>query len=146
MRAPVVGACAADHRVGVGARRLSRARTTGARARRALPADQQRAPVRFEVASEGAGALRLYVEQRGISLTAIASGLVPGTAVTARSPIERFGVVTFLAPAQVSRPVAVSIRSRDSPEIRGEVCFSADRISPATSNACGPSEHLQTRA
>ena len=92
------------------------------------------APVRFEVRRRRRWGPRLYVEQRCISLTAIASGLVPGTAVTAHSPIERFGVVTS-APAQVSRPVAVTISSRDSPEILGEVCFSAERMSLATRNA-----------
>jgi CHAT domain-containing protein len=80
------------------------------------------APLTLQVRSPQAGTLRVMVEQRGIvTVTHVAEHA--GT-----SPIGRFGVATFVTDAAKDQPVAIAIRSRDSPDIAGEVCVSADRL------------------
>jgi CHAT domain-containing protein len=89
------------------------------------------APVRFDVTPPKAGTLRIYIEQRGVSLVAQAVGLRSDNAISsAQSPIERFGVATFVGDAKAQQPITVTVSSRDSPEIEGEVCFSAARLNP----------------
>jgi CHAT domain-containing protein len=87
------------------------------------------APVRFDVVSHASGTLNIHIEQRGVSTVAQASGLArPGEVASAQSPIDRFGAVTFVGRADAGRRVAVELRSRDSPGVVGEVCFSAQRL------------------
>jgi len=85
------------------------------------------APVRFEVLPKAAGTLNIYIEQRGVSIIARAAGLAAGGEVATQSPIDRFGTITFFGNVPAGHPIAVELRSRDSPGVVGEVCFSAQR-------------------
>ena len=88
-------------------------------------------PVELLVTPPARGPLRVVVEQRGISVvTTLASGDAgkQGWTLSASSPIERFGVMSFAPDVHQGEPIAISIRSHDSPDITGEVCVSADRL------------------
>jgi CHAT domain-containing protein len=87
-------------------------------------------PVRFEVVSSVPGTLNIHIEQRGVSIVAQAAGLAHGF-ISAQSPIDRFGDVTFLGRAAPTQRITVELRSRDSPRIVGEVCYSAQRLREA---------------
>ena len=90
--------------------------------------------VELQVTSPTQGALRVAVEQRGVSVIAtLASTSAAKRAWTASasSPTERYGVMTFAPDVRKGEPVAITIRSRDSPDIVGEVCVSADRLPSA---------------
>ncbi len=92
------------------------------------------APVELGITVAMPGTLRVAVEQRGISVVttlASADGRKEGQALTAISPIERYGVATFAPEVRKGQRVAIAIRSRDPKDITGEVCVSADRLPPA---------------
>ena len=91
------------------------------------------APLRLHVLSPVNGILRLAVEQRGISSVTSLTSTVDGQharTVSSKSPIERFGLATFTLDVLRDQPFAIEIRSRDSPDIAGQVCVSADRLPP----------------
>jgi CHAT domain-containing protein/tetratricopeptide (TPR) repeat protein len=91
-------------------------------------------PVELSIVPSVGGTLRVAVEQRGISVVTALSGTDARQqpwSLSARSPIERFGIATFTQEVKDKQPVAVSISSRDSPDIVGEVCISADRLQPS---------------
>jgi CHAT domain-containing protein/tetratricopeptide (TPR) repeat protein len=93
-------------------------------------------PVQFAVSPPSPGLLRIAVEQRGISVIATlaaTSGAKQGQMSSATSPSERFGVVTLAPELRTDQPVTVTVRSRDSPDITGDVCVSAERPDPADS-------------
>jgi len=79
-------------------------------------------PTQLKVVPPAPGALRVAITQRGISLVA-SSG-----AVTARSPIDRYGLVTLVVDAQKNQAVPVTVATRDSPDVTGEVCISVDLL------------------
>ena len=83
-------------------------------------------PVELTLVPPTRGTLRVAVDQRGISVFTTLAG-----SLSARSPIERFGIATFTPEVKDKEPLTVSIRSRDSPDIVGEVCISADRLPPS---------------
>src|SRR6185436_696112 len=45
-----------------------------------------------------------------------------------RSPIDRYGLVTLVVDAQKNQAVPVTVATRDSPDVTGEVCISADLL------------------
>jgi CHAT domain-containing protein/tetratricopeptide (TPR) repeat protein len=85
-------------------------------------------PISLPLTSPAAGVLRIQIEQRGISTVAV---LAERPKSTARSPIERFGVVTFAPLVRKGERLVLQIRSRDIAESTGEVCVSADLIRDA---------------
>lgn len=88
-------------------------------------------PVDLRIVSPVRGTLRVSIEQRGITLAAsLASGdpSRPPWMTSAASPIERFGVATFAPEVRADEPLTLSIRSRDSHDITGEVCVSVDHL------------------
>jgi CHAT domain-containing protein len=83
-------------------------------------------PMTFEVSSPGAGALRIAIRQRGISVSA---SLIEGAAsFDTVSPVERYGVMTFVRDAHAARHYAIRVISRDSPDVEGEACVSAELL------------------
>ncbi len=88
-------------------------------------------PVELSIVPLTQGTLRVAVEQRGISVVAALTGTDASQQLSARSPIERFGIATFTTEVKEKEPLVVSVSSRDSPDIVGEVCISADRLQPS---------------
>src|ERR1700681_1065129 len=83
-------------------------------------------PINFGIPAREGGALRIAVAQRGISLTA---ALIEGTTSAATiSPMERYGQMTFLVESRSPHSYRIRILSRDSAEITGEACISAERL------------------
>ena len=64
------------------------------------------------------GLMLMVAEPRGISITASLDGK------RARSPVDRYGVVTFVRRSRSGDEVTLSVETRDSPEVFGEVCLS----------------------
>jgi CHAT domain-containing protein len=48
--------------------------------------------------------------------------------VATASPVDRYGEITLLADSRLTHPYTVRIRSRDSPDITGEVCVATELI------------------
>jgi CHAT domain-containing protein/tetratricopeptide (TPR) repeat protein len=89
------------------------------------------APVELRITSPSTGPLRVAVEQRGISVVTTLAGAGAGKrawTLSASSPIERFGAMTFAPDVQQGQSIAITVRSHDSPDLTGEVCLSADRL------------------
>jgi CHAT domain-containing protein len=83
-------------------------------------------PVSFEVRSAGAGMLRIAIRQRGISVTA---SLIDGAGSSDTvSPIDRYGVMTLVRDARAARQYTIRVISRDSPDVAGEACVSAQLV------------------
>jgi len=83
-------------------------------------------PITVHIRAPGSGAVRIAVRQRGISLTA---SLIEGTASTATvSPVDRYGEMTFLANFRQARTYTVRILARDSADIAGAACLSAEQL------------------
>jgi CHAT domain-containing protein/tetratricopeptide (TPR) repeat protein len=90
-------------------------------------------PVDLRVASPVAGTLRIAVEQRGVTLVSTLAGSdggKQGWIVSSISPVERFGVATFASEVGKNQSLDLAIRSRDSHDVVGEVCVSAERLLP----------------
>jgi len=85
----------------------------------------QAEPLSLSVRAPHEALLRISVEQQGISLVASVGGR------QARSPIERYGSVTFVPRVRANEPVLLSVQSRDAPDIHGEVCVSAVELVPS---------------
>jgi CHAT domain-containing protein len=82
----------------------------------------------LRIGAPGRGTLRIGIEERGISVV----GLLDDDAGTiSASPVERLGTIVLTADATPSEPHIVRIRAEDSPDITGEVCVSADLVSPS---------------
>ena len=88
---------------------------------RCLPLTGER-PVQLALRVPADGSLRFVVQPRGISITASMEG------AHARSPVDRFGVITFLHPSRKGEQVTVNVETRDSPEISAHVCLSASLL------------------
>jgi CHAT domain-containing protein/tetratricopeptide (TPR) repeat protein len=91
-------------------------------------------PLEWRLASPISGTLRVAVEQRGITVVTTVTRTDTGRrswALTGSSPIERFGLATFAPHVEKHQPISVSIRSRDSRDLTGEVCISADLLAPS---------------
>ena len=94
-------------------------------AERCLPISTA-SPLTVRLDSPGGGALRIAVRQRGISVT---GSWVDGAAsISTVSPVHRYGVMTLLADSRAARHFSVQIRSRDSADIVGEACVSAELV------------------
>jgi CHAT domain-containing protein len=87
------------------------------------------APIALEIASPGGGTLRITVRQRGISLTG--SLIADATSAASVSPIDRYGALTLVAQSRQAGRYTLRIASRDSADIGGEACVSADLINDA---------------
>jgi CHAT domain-containing protein len=74
------------------------------------------------------GLLRVLARPDGVSIIATLGH------ETARSPVDRYGSVTFVRPARAGEALTVTVTSRDSPEIVGDVCLSMDLL-PANDSA-----------
>jgi len=86
-------------------------------------------PITLPLLTPGGGTLRVAVRQRGISLTAELIGDAASVATT--SPVDRYGEITLLADSRLAHPYTVRIRSRDSPDITGEVCVATELFDPS---------------
>lgn len=82
-------------------------------------------PVTLSIASPASGLLRVGIEQRGISVLATLQGEHASSAI---SPIARFGVISFARPLNEARTLTLHVESRDSPEVTGDVCLSAELV------------------
>ena len=96
-------------------------------------------PVLLELTTPADGLLRVLVEERGISTVSL---LHDGTVRTARptaaepadasaSPIERLGTVVLTRNVRRSEQDTVEVQAKDSHDITGQVCVSADLIAPS---------------
>ncbi len=74
--------------------------------------------------------LRILIRQRGISVIATLSSSVGSATQSTKSPVDRLGVMTFVADSHANASLTLKIRAHDSPDITGEVCISADRLDP----------------
>ncbi|HVY80968.1 MAG TPA: CHAT domain-containing protein [Steroidobacteraceae bacterium] len=90
-------------------------------------------PLDLRVTPPLAGPMRIVVEQRGVSVVGTVRNAAAGPhrwRLSASSPIERYGVMTFVRDVHAGEPVRITVRSHDSPEITGEVCVAVDRLPP----------------
>ena len=96
-------------------------------------------PVLLELTAPADGLLRVLVEERGISTVSL---LHDGTVRTARptaaepadasaSPIERLGTVVLTRNVRRSEQDTVEVQAKDSHDITGTVCVSADLVPPS---------------
>jgi CHAT domain-containing protein/tetratricopeptide (TPR) repeat protein len=93
-------------------------------------------PLELRVVTSSAGPVRFFIEQRGVSVVSTlrsAEGGKQGWMLSASSPTERYGVMTFAPDLHAGEAVAIAIRSHDSPDITGQVCVAADRLPPEES-------------
>ena len=74
------------------------------------------------------GLLRVLARPDGVSIIATTGRQ------SARSPIDRYGSITFVLPARAGETVTVTAESHDSPEIVGEICLSMELL-PASDAA-----------
>ena len=87
-------------------------------------------PISLKLASPGGGSLRITVRQRGISLTgSLIADAASAASAASVSPIDRYGALTLLADSRAARSYRLRIWSRDSADISGDACVSADLIS-----------------
>lgn len=87
-------------------------------------------PVALNIEASTPGTLRVMAAQRGVSVVLVAldqDSRAPGR--SSISPIDRFGVATLTLDVTQKQSVPILVRTRDSSEIVGEVCLSADKLS-----------------
>ena len=83
-------------------------------------------PITLELTAPRAGTLRITVRERGISLSG-SLGADDASAATV-SPVDRYGAMTLLAGSHEPHTYTLRIVSRDSADINGEACVSADLL------------------
>ena len=76
------------------------------------------------------GLLRIEVEERGISTVSVLNDVA---ATASASPIDRLGTVVLAAKVRRAEGAKIDVHVDDSPDVRGEVCVSAELIAPADS-------------
>jgi CHAT domain-containing protein len=84
-------------------------------------------PASLSASAPADGLLRVTVRPDGVSILATL-----GTE-RARSPIDRYGSITFVRHVRAGEAVTLKTESRDSPEIVGEACLSMDLLPPGDS-------------
>jgi CHAT domain-containing protein len=84
-------------------------------------------PVELLFAAPADGLLRVEVMERGISTVSILNDVA---ASAAASPIDRLGTVVLAANVHRAKHTKVAVRVDDSPDVRGEVCVSAELLTP----------------
>jgi CHAT domain-containing protein len=84
--------------------------------------------VTLPLTSPADGTLLVEIEERGISTVSV---LNDEAASASASPIERLGTVVLIANAHRSARAVVKVHAEDSQDVRGDVCVSADLISPS---------------
>jgi CHAT domain-containing protein/tetratricopeptide (TPR) repeat protein len=87
-------------------------------------------PVVLHFTAPAHGLLRIEVEERGISTVSVLNDVA---ATASASPIDRLGTVVLAAKVRRAEPAKVDVHVDDSPDVRGEVCVSAELIAPAAS-------------
>jgi len=95
-------------------------------ARECLAIDSSHAVV-LQLASPDDGLLRVELEERGISTVSL---LNDDAASSSASPIDRLGTVVLAAKVRRGEHTKVAVRVDDSRDVRGEICVSAELISP----------------
>jgi CHAT domain-containing protein len=70
------------------------------------------------------GLLRVLARPDGVSILATLDH------ERARSPIDRYGSITFVRGVHAGETVTLTVESRDSPDILGEACLSMDLLPP----------------
>jgi CHAT domain-containing protein len=80
--------------------------------------------VTLHFTSPADGLLRVAVEEHGISTVSVLSDGAPSA-----SPVDRLGTVVLAANVRRDGRAEVAVHVDDSPDIRGEICVSADLIS-----------------
>jgi CHAT domain-containing protein/tetratricopeptide (TPR) repeat protein len=68
--------------------------------------------------------LRVLSRPDGVSILATLDG------EPARSPIDRYGTVSFVRPVRAGEAATLRVESRDSPDIAGQACLSMDLLPP----------------
>ena len=86
-------------------------------------------PAKLSATVTADGLLRALVRPDGVSISATLG------AERARSPIDRYGSVTFVRQVRAGETVTLTAESRDSPEIQGEACLSMDLLPPTDTDA-----------
>src|SRR3569833_1170569 len=81
----------------------------------------------LQLASPDDGLLRVEVEEHGNSTVSLLNDV---DATSSASPIERLGTVVLAAKVQRGELSKVAVRVDDSRDLRGEICVSAELISP----------------
>ena len=103
-------------------------------------------PVQLKLpAAPADGLLRVVVEERGISTVSFLhdpstremTPSVAEPATASASPVERFGTVVLTRDVHGSEHAIVAVLVKDSPDITGQVCVSADLIAPSDSRHIG---------
>jgi CHAT domain-containing protein len=95
-------------------------------ARQCLPIDSSH-PVASTFAAPADGLLRVELEERGISTVSLVNDVA---ASAAAAPIDRLGTVVLAAKVHRGERTKVAVRVDDSPDVRGEICVSAELIAP----------------
>lgn len=103
------------------------ARLQSALARECLAIDASH-PVALHLTAPADGTLRVGIEERGISTVSFLNDAAQSAST---SPIDRLGTVVLTASTRRGGREDVTVRLKDSPDIRGEVCISADLIAPS---------------
>lgn len=92
-------------------------------ARECRPIDSSH-EIALHLTSPADGLLRVEVEEHGISTVSFLSD----AAGTSASPIDRLGTVVLATNVRRAGNAKVEVHVEDSPDIRGEICVSADLI------------------
>jgi tetratricopeptide (TPR) repeat protein len=106
----------------------SHERPTGVHSVQCLPVSGA-TPAKLSATVPADGLLRALIRPDGVSISATLG------AERARSPIDRYGSITFVRPVRAGETVTLTAESRDSPEIVGEACLSMDLLSPTDAGA-----------
>ena len=85
-------------------------------------------PAQLNGVAPADGLTLIVAEPRGISISASLDGK------RARSPVDRYGRVTFVRRSKRGEQLTLTVEPRDSPEILGEVCLSMAQL-PASDAA-----------
>ena len=107
--------------------RAAEARLQSVLPRNCLPIDASH-DVTLPLTSPADGTLLVEIEERGISTVSVLNDVA---ASASASPIERLGTVVLIANARRSARAVVKVHTEDSQDVRGDVCVSADLISPS---------------
>jgi CHAT domain-containing protein/tetratricopeptide (TPR) repeat protein len=91
------------------------------------PIDSSHA-ISLGLTSPADGLLRIEVQERGISTV---SFLKDDEATASASPVARLGTVVLTANVRRGQATEVEVHARDSQDIRGEACVSAQLVAPA---------------
>ncbi|MGH8308653.1 MAG: hypothetical protein ACRETX_02530, partial [Steroidobacteraceae bacterium] len=84
-------------------------------------------PATVPIPAPAAGTMRIAVEPRGIAVVASIQ-TASGVPAPATSPVDRLGLIALVVPVRAGDTIALRIESRDSREIRADVCVGAELL------------------